>query len=311
MVPHFARPADLLDAAALATILGPIVRLESTPLPHASLTGNQLTRLTAHLPNGTTRRLMLKQRRPANNWIARRTGDVTGREARFLGEPALAPIWEAFACPYLAAATADGEEAILMDDLGTAAPQPPDFILGPLRAMHARLVDSAAARIPWLVQPIQRFAIFHPEHLDDDAPVFALARRGWSEARQRLPAPIVDLLWQPPAALASRCDQLPWTVLHGDAKPANFALLSDRRLAAFDWEGVAAGPPALELGYLTAIAGRDFDRDALLDSVPAKERDLAVLAGANVLLWQRALDHSPAGLAEWSWWLRRLERISG
>ncbi|HEY7728921.1 MAG TPA: phosphotransferase [Candidatus Eisenbacteria bacterium] len=50
---------------------------------------------------------------------------------------------------------------------------------------------------------------------------------------------------------------LPRTLLHGDAKVANFALMPDSRVAELDWALVGAGPASVDLGrYLAVNASR-------------------------------------------------------
>ena len=71
------------------------------------------------------------------------------------------------------------------------------------------------------------------------------------------PAPRQGPLGRPASVLAADCAGLPWTLLHGDAKVANFALLPGRRVAAFDWQLLGIGPATLDLGwYLAVNAGR-------------------------------------------------------
>ena len=48
--------------------------------------------------------------------------------------------------------------------------------------------------------------------------------RGWELAFSRLPPHLKDLLSREASVLAADCAGLPTTLLHGDAKVANFAL---------------------------------------------------------------------------------------
>jgi hypothetical protein len=107
----------------------------------------------------------------------------------------------------------------------------------------------------------------------------------------------------------------------------NFAFLPGDRVAAFDWQFVAAGPATLDLGFylignprrrarppevalgryralLEAALGNCL-RDTLWERLVAA----AVLYGASFLLWDRALDledNVPGAADEWDWWVRRL-----
>jgi hypothetical protein len=130
-------------------------------------------------------------------------------------------------------------------------------------------------------------------------------------------------------ALALATDELPRTLLHGDARLVNFAFLPDGRVAAFDWQLASAGPATLDLGYYLIGNARRRARpteaviaryrgclEARLGSVlPAAlwDRLLAagVLYGAAMLLWDRALDLDeglPGAAAEWDWWIAHLAR---
>lgn len=53
-------------------------------------------------------------------------------------------------------------------------------------------------------------------------------------------APAFELSWL--------WDGLPRTLLHGDARVANFALLPGQRVTAFDWALIGAGPATIDLG---------------------------------------------------------------
>jgi len=335
--------AALTEPSTLSALLGAevasVALLGAAGLGY-SFTGNRLERVEARLAGGGLRRLVLKRGRPAENWIARRTGDRVGREIQVLADPALAPIWALYDCPYLAYAAEGGEVGLLMADLADALLPNRDEpltdgeearLVDTLARLHARFWDGRADAVAAAVRPAERFGLFHPARLDDPAPVFELARRGWPAALARLPARLAALLTEPPERLAEAGAGLPSTLLHGDCKVANFALLGDGRIAAFDWEGFAAGPAPLELGYYLAInAGRlAAGKERLLTryraalegalgrpiepDLWARVEALTVLAGENLLLWQKALPllaPDPPGRArdEFEWWAEALAR---
>jgi hypothetical protein len=356
-------PDALADARALAGLLGEAVSsVERAPLDRrgSTLTGTRLERLRAVLGDGGERSLVLKRARIGASWVGRRSGDVLGREAALLASTEAAPVWDALDCPYLAYAVADGDCAVLMDDLSPwLLPEPPapmpteheDALLRALGTLHERFWGIDRDAMPWAARPVARFGLLHPRapdeeaRLDSPAALFELVRRGWAEAFRRLPGRLVDLLSAPPEELAAACDGLPWTLLHGDAKWANFALGPGARVAAFDWEGAALGPAALELGYVLAISGARSQRSreaifeayraavpglALADvgrwrqsgphpgplplgeGTPAgsgsdmwrRTFDLAILSGANLLLWQKALVERSD---DFEWWAAELD----
>jgi hypothetical protein len=163
----------------------------------------------------------------------------------------------------------------------------------------------------------------------DLPPVIERAQRGWELAIGLLPAPIASRLQQPPEDLIAAWGSLPRTLLHGDCKVANFALLPGRRVAAFNWGCLAAGPPALDLGWYLAVnatrirGGKEAFvaryRHGLESALghPLPEAlwsalvSAAVDSGAMLLLWSKALalDRGDAGArAEWNWWVEHLDQ---
>jgi len=133
----------------------------------------------------------------------------------------------------------------------------------------------------------------------------------------------------PAAKLAHLWRDLPRTLLHGDTKVANFALLPDGRVSAFDWSMVGAGPSTVDLGWYLAMNATRLARskeeaieryrmlleDALGRRIPDGEWqrmvDLAVWCGARSMLWSKALalESGREGVEdEWAWWVDRLGR---
>ena len=119
-------------------------------------------------------------------------------------------------------------------------------------------------------------------------------------------------------------------LFRSDVKLANFAPLPDGRVAAFDWEMVGSAPATVDLGWYLAVNGSRLARPQ--DAVIARYRELleaaigrrleqpawrglerlAILGGAIMLLWSKALNVQ-SGLAgaeaEWAWWVDRLTAV--
>jgi aminoglycoside phosphotransferase (APT) family kinase protein len=131
----------------------------------------------------------------------------------------------------------------------------------------------------------------------------------------------------PGESLAPLWRDLPRTLLHGDTKVANFAVLPDGRVSAFDWSFVGAGPATLDLGWYLAMNAtrlarskesvmeryRELLEEALGRTIPAGEwermTDLAVWCGARSMLWSKALaleSGRDGAEEEWQWWADRL-----
>jgi hypothetical protein len=330
----------------LQTLLGPIETVECRPLGALGYSGAMHQRLDVWLASGERRSLVSKHVRLSENWTAYRTGDTRGREAALLAEPALDGVWDVFACPYLAHAAHDGEVGLLMEDLSAhllpdideplAAAQE-DALLAGLAALHARFWNVTVLRLPWLATPAHLVAVLGPTAGEEEArrpashPLFNQVRRGWAAALARLPAAAATHLVRPAGAFARDCAALPCTLVHGDAKVANFALLAGGRVAAFDWALVGAGPCTLDLGWYLAVNAGRLARPkedviahyrALLEAglgqaLPSElwERLLSVgiVRGAVMLLWAKALAleaGAPRAADEWDWWVGQLVRFA-
>jgi phosphotransferase family enzyme len=338
-------PARIADPEALGRVLGPVAGVEASRLETPGFSGSTHTRLAVRLADGAVRHLVLKHTRVADDWLSARTDDLVGREGLLVGEPTLSDVWRAFACPYLAWAGADGEVSLLMDDLTPhllpdvrepIAEAAEERLLGAGAAMYAAFWESPALDLPWLARPGQLLGLLNAATLAGLAdrgfphPVVERAHTGWTAAFAHLPDRVAALLREPPEALAERGAHLPRTLTHGDFKVANFALMPDGRVAAFDWAVVGAGPVAMELGWHLAVNATRIP-DTKERSIARYRRALeaalgrplgegfwtetvanAVLAGGAMMLWSKALaleSGTARARAEWDWWVDRLAAL--
>ena len=340
------RIADLVDPAVLRTFAGPVERVREAPLGAPGFSGSSHTRLTLEGKRYAPRTLVLKCTPLARDWTVYRTGDGIAREPRLLDSPELSRVWEEFHCPYLAHAEGPGLAALLMEDLTPSlfpdvreplAPAAEDTLLGALAALHARFWNSRALDLPWLTAPHVYGTVLGPGAGADEArrevphPMFVRVEAGWRYALARVPAPVAQLLSRPAEAYADAIRGLPRTLVHGDAKVANFAILPDGRVSAFDWQMVGASPPSVDLGWYLAVNSsrlarpreefllryRSMLEEALgrrLDPpLWARLTDAALLCGALMLLWSKALAveaGSERARAEWDWWMEGLSRLA-
>jgi hypothetical protein len=338
-------PDRIAEPEALARVVGPVATVESSRLETPGYSGSTHTRLAVRLADGGVRNLVLKRTRVADDWLSARTDDRIGREGLLLGEPELNDVWRAFACPYLAWSARDGDVGLLMEDLSPyllpdvrepIAEAQEERLLGAVAAMHARFWESPALALPWLARPGQLLGLLNAATLEGLAgrgfphPVVERAHAGWKVAFARLPERVTALLREPPEMLAERGAHLPRTLTHGDFKVANFALMPDGRVAAFDWAVIGAGPVAMELGWhlavnATRIPGTKEDsvaryRRALetaLGRTPGEDFwtqtiENAVLAGGAMMLWSKALaleTGTARARTEWDWWVERLAAL--
>ena len=333
-----------LDSRALERVLGAVEGLRRIPLGTNGYSGSIHERWEVERRGGERLSLVLKRTRPSHDWTAYRTGDNAGREAILLSTPELTGVWDVFQCPYRAYAIQDGEIALLMDDLGEhlfpdvdepIAQIHEDLLLDALASLHASHWNSEALRLPWLVTPAKFFRVLGPLSADEEAlrpqsfALFDTVGEGWRSAFARLPTAIGGLLSRPAEVLANRCKGLPRTLLHGDAKISNFAVLPGGKCAAFDWALIGVGPATLDLGWYLAVNAGRLARPK--EAVIARYRDLlesklgavlsaevwgrmlsaGLLCGALMLLWSKALaleSGSEKAAREWEWWVGQLHR---
>lgn len=341
--------SDAINPAALAAVTGPIRSLVRAPLTTVGFTGASHERLELTLESGTRRSLVVKRTRIATDWTAIRSDDHLGREAALLAEPALAPVWSAFECPYLAFAMHDGDTALVMDDLGpflfpdVRQPLEADHeerLLGAIAALHATFWTppehpSAVLDLPFLARPQHHVGILDACCAGNPAAVAMLPEglregvtRGWTAALERLPPPLFALMTTPAAEMAPFWERLPRTLVHGDVKVANFAVVPGGRVAAFDWALAGVAPASIDIGWYLAVnatrlAGSKEDtlaryRRLLTARLPSPLPNAlwatlvrsAIIFGARMLLWSKALaveTERPGALAEWNWWVEQLE----
>jgi len=331
------------DPETLSSIVGPVRAVSRAVLATSGYSSARHERLEITLATGEVRQLVVKHLRPAGDWTARRTGDQLGREALLLAEPSLAGVWDAIVCPYLAYWSGGGEIGLVMNDLSPfllpdmRAPLSEDQeeqLLMALAGLHAQSWLSPALALPWLARA-EHYAGFL------DAPSAAgsslaelpaalreRVRRGWTAAGRLLPAPIAAAMIRPADEVARDWMSLPRTLLHGDVKVANFALMPGRKVAAFDWAMLGAGPATMDIGWYLGVNASRLARpkdeflaryrallaerlgsplhDALWESL----QRVAVITGARMMLWSKALALESGGAGsqqEWTWWVEHLE----
>jgi aminoglycoside phosphotransferase (APT) family kinase protein len=149
-------------------------------------------------------------------------------------------------------------------------------------------------------------------------------------ALARLPPTIVSYLTRPGIDWEHVWADVPWTLLHGDVKVANFAIVGDGRVTAFDWAMVGTGPCTIDVGWYLAVNATRLTRSkeeilrkyrlllefalghGLSDPLWSRLEAAAVVSGARMLLWSKTLALElgrPGAADEWNWWVSRLVAI--
>ncbi len=336
--------AELASPAFLGDLLGEVRSLERESMATVGFSGTEFERLRVDLADGSRRTLVLKHIHPERDVTVWRTGGVA-REARLLADRALDDVWEAFDPPYLAYAFDVDASAVLMRDLSahlfpevrepiTRADE--DALIDALAALHAVFWNREARAWPWLAKGEFMYGFLAPGEIEKEESLgrthrlFGPVKEGWALAHQQLPRSVSTLMASPPAELARITDGLPRTIIHGDAKVANFAILPNGRVSAFDWAMIADGCATLDIGWYVAVSASRLTRSkeevfaayrvalerrldhSLGDALWARMYEAAILGGASVLLWNKALNMKkglPGAVEEWNWWVGALERL--
>jgi thiamine kinase-like enzyme len=330
----------------LGEITGPIAKIDKTLISAVGFSGSVLEKVEVSLRSGTIRKFILKYTRLESDWLSQRAGDLMGREAALLCEPCLSGIWNSIHCPYVAFASENGEIGLLMNDFSAYlfpdVREPidinsEDLILDTIASLHSSFWESSEIKkTQWLIKPQTYLEVLGPgEHESDKvaAPPDKLKnsmQEGWKIALQLLPVEISNILKKTSNEIFEHWNDLPVTLLHGDAKIANMAILPTHQVVVFDWTYVGWGPCGIELGWYLAVNSTRLARTkedlirkyrSCLESnlkftIPEKTwsrmTELAIITGAMMMLWNKALGNQAGtkrGKDEWEWWVGQLETV--
>jgi thiamine kinase-like enzyme len=336
--------ADLTDAKMLGQLIGPVTGITTATLSGIGFSGSTLYRVGASLETGNTRNFILKETSLNNDWLSLRSHDPIGRETALLEEDKLAKVWNVIHCSYVAFAREKDRTGLLMDDLSeylfpdTREPidvTSEDIIIDKITSIHALFWDSNEIRkLSWIARPIDYLSMLGPrEHKEDDycpppEKLRSNISEGWKLALQLLPSATKNVLTKPAEEIFEPWKDLPVTLLHGDLKIANMAILPGNKLALFDWPATGRAPCSMELGWYLAVNATRLARTkeefinkyrSLLEShlqfsidenTWHRMKKLAVVTGAMMLLWNKALgwrSGTQKGKDEWEWWKDQLQ----
>lgn len=337
---------SLLDPEGLREVLGLAEPPRLEALETLGYSGSRFWRVHVGESGRDPDTFVVKRTSLAGDWFSVRTDDRVGREAAVLREPRLREIHEIFRLPHRAVASEPGRVAVLMEDVSDGlfpdARQPmdreeEDLILDTLARLHAAFWASPELdELSWLHDPADFLYLMGPRDHDDGAgrgssarDVQVAIREGWDAALGLLADPVREAVRSPPGEIASAWSDLPVTLVHGDTKIANFAVLPDGRLSVFDWAFAGRAPCTFDLGWYLAVnasrlAGSKEETLAryrgfleahlgsrLVDDLWAALEEAGIVCGALMLLWSKGAavaSGRPGAGAEWAWWEDRLRR---
>jgi aminoglycoside phosphotransferase (APT) family kinase protein len=136
---------------------------------------------------------------------------------------------------------------------------------------------------------------------------------GWQAFESLAPAAwtIVERVFDRPERFAERLREFTPTLVHGDAKFANFAILEDR-VVLLDWSTTTAGPGALDLAWFLCINAAKLPLSKA-DTIELyrREREKAGVLPAGGAAWDQELSLALATSALRLGWLRALTATRG
>ncbi len=345
--PHHTESVELLkDAKELQLQFGSFTELSIEPIDTDGFSGAEFSRIKLLHSEGRETILILKEVNLNEDWFSFRTGDTLGREAAILNVPELESIFEIFSLPYHKIGTIPSQIGLLMEDVsGGLFPnerieldqRDQDLILDKLAELHARYWESPIMEsLSWLHQMEDFIYIMGPQdHLNYTGnwakSLPQMVKESWEMAMTLLPDHLQELFLLPAGDIIRPWKDLPRTLVHGDAKIANFAKGRDGRLCLLDWAFAGHAPCTFDIGWFLAVnASRLADsKEAVLlkyrsmlethlgftldEELWQQLEQAGIVTGAFMLLWSKArgVKNGRAGAnEEWEWWINRLEAWS-
>jgi hypothetical protein len=327
----------------LTELFGPVRNIEKQALKTSGFSGSSHEKVILHLENAETIFLIVKHIYPSRDMTIWRSGNIHDREVMLLDDKEMGDVWDIFQSVYIAYAIEDNNSALLMHDVSKnlfpdvrepILPEQEDIILHKLAQMHAHYWQQDLLSKSWLASQNIFFSFLGPLAPEEEKaagrqhPIFELVQNGWGLALQSLPANIKDFILNPP--IEKMTEGLPKTLIHGDSKLANFAIVSDNKVCAFDWTMAAYASPACEIGWYISVNSSRLSRPK--EAVMNRYRellqtelnfsientawdqmvDVAILTGAEILLWNKALNlqkNISGAKEEWNWWVNNIRRL--
>jgi hypothetical protein len=299
---------EMLAPSSLKRLLGTgVVPLTVTPLESNGFSSNELSYVRVG-----ERRLVLKRLR-SDDWLARVSGDDRCRSLAVWRAGLLDRLEPGLRHGIVAGARDGADHALLMRDCSVGLRQPGIPIAGrrvermveALAFMHAQFWgDESLTDQAYELADVDRLlGMSWPRSwplMESNPAALGVVQKGWQALLDLVEPDVrvtIEEVVADPAPLVEALMAEPATLLHGDYRLDNVAVMPDESVTAFDWQFAARGPGVMDLAWLVMsggvfeFRGWAFDRyrDALVDALRGEldlrryERSLAVAKFAEVL----------------------------
>ena len=311
--PVFDSVEQMLDPASLSQLLGtPIASVDVSPLESNGFSANELSYVQAG-----DHRLVLK-RLSTDDVLARVSRDDRCRSLAVWRTGLLDRLEPQLRHGVVAGSRDGADNALLMHDVSAglypggrsltlvdARDRRTERILAALASMHARFWGDDTLGVPSyeLADVETLLTMVWPASwpmMESHPDLLGLVQRGWQALLDLLDPDVratIEQVMADPGPLVDALAAEPATLLHGDYRLDNLAVLPEDSVVAFDWQFAARGPGVFDLAWLGQSAGMreyrgwafDCYRDALVEAldgeldVPRWDRALAIARLADLL----------------------------
>jgi len=322
------------------SIFGNVTNIERRPMKTTGFSGSSHERIVLTIDSSKTISLVLKHVHSSTDMTVWRSGNISDREARLINSDELKEVWNIIESPYIAYANEGDYTVLLMHDLSPylfpdvrepLKVEHENVMLETLASVHSHFWNQELTSASWLTNEKNFFDFLGTESANEEKlvgrthAIFTPVQAGWHLAFQQMPPHLRSFVLNPPVETMVR--GLPKTLIHGDCKLANFALLPQGKVSAFDWTVVGHANSSIELGWYVAVNSsrlaqpkekvfakyREYFQQKSGLTIPQAEWQqmiyVAVLTGARMLLWNKALNVQKAvagAREEWEWWIKEL-----
>ncbi len=205
---------------------------------------------------------------------------------------------------YRADAADEGTVLVLEDLSDWQAGADPLAAARVLAGMHRQWADQAHLRWPWL-RPVGAAVDLVEQLFAQVWPQLAVCR-DLTLAVRMMGERLVGRVTQSERMISGAG---PLTLAHGDASMLNMRTGPGGQVALLDWEDVSAAPGVLDLAWLLVSSVEPAQWEQVIAAYGAAE-GLAHVLPATAVQGLLSLSDTPAGSAEATAWMRRLDAVA-